>query len=231
MDFGEYNSKHFLVVIDAYSKWPEVRHMSSTSAPRLVEVLEEIFAFHGFPRLVVSDNGPQFVSHELQEYLAAHYILHHRSAPYHPATNGLAEGMVKNVKQWLRKQGPCSSFISSLVNFLRTYHNVPHTTTGHSPAELIFGWMPHTHLSMLLPSMAERVKARLQPLENLLPPCQFKQGESVWVHDYPPNAVCKWTKAVTESVDGPLTYSVLLDMVIPGKYMLIILQSVQTYQH
>ena len=170
MDFGEYNSKHFLVVIDAYSKWPEVRYMSSTSASRLVEILEEIFAFHGFPRLVVSDNGPQFISHELQEYLTAHRILHHRSAPYHPATNGLAEGMVKNVKQWLRKQVSCSSFTSSLANFLHAYRNVPHTSTGHSPAELIFGRMPRTHLSMLLPSTAERVKAGLQPSENLLPP-------------------------------------------------------------
>ena len=111
MDLVKYNSKHFLVVIDAYSKWPEVRYMSSTSAPHLVKILEEIFAFHGFPRLVVSDNGPQFVSHELQEYLTAHQILHHRSAPYHPATNGLAEGMVKNIKQWLRKQVSCMLFI------------------------------------------------------------------------------------------------------------------------
>ena len=179
MDFGEYNSKYFLVVIDAYSKWPEVHHISSTSATRLVEVLEEIFAFHGFPRLIVSDNEPQFVSRELQEYLAKHLILHHRSAPYPPATNGLAEGMVKNVKQWLWKQVSCPSFNSSLVNFLHTYRNVPHTATGHSPAELLFGRIPWTHLSMLLPSMAERVKASLQPLENLLPPRQFKQGKSV----------------------------------------------------
>ena len=44
MDFGE----RFLVVIDAYSKWPEVCYMSSMSATHLVEILEEIFAFHGF---------------------------------------------------------------------------------------------------------------------------------------------------------------------------------------
>ena len=211
MDFGEYNSKHFLVVIDAYSKWPEVRLMSSTSASCLVGVLKDIFACHGFPRLVVSDNGPQFVSHELREYLTAHHILHHRSAPYHPATNGLAEGMVKILKQWLRKQASCPSINSNLADFLFTYRNVPHTTTGHSPAELIFGGMPRTHLSMLLPSTAERVKASLQPPENRLPPRKFKQGQSVWVRDYRPNAVHKWIKAVIESVNGPLNYNVLLD--------------------
>ena len=96
---------------------------------------------------------------------------------------------------------------------MRTYQNVPHTSTGHSPAELIFGRMPRTHLSMLLPSTAERVKAGLQPSENLLPPHQFKKGEDVWVRDYQPNhdAIYKWTKAVIESVDGPLNYSVVLD--------------------
>ena len=67
---------------------------------------------------------------------------------------------------------------------------------------------------MLLPSMAESVKASLQPPENLLLPCQFKQGESVWVRDNRPNTVQKWTKAVIESVDGPLNYSVLLDNVL-----------------
>ena len=199
MDFGEYNGKHFLVVIDAYSKWPEIRHMSSTSASCLVGVLKDIFAFHGFPRLVVSDNGPQFVSHELREYITAHHILHHRSAPYHPATNWLAEGMVKNVKQWLR--------VPASLNFC--------LPTGMcltlQQAEMIFGRMPRTHLSMLLPSAAERVKASLQPPENLLPPRHFKLGDSVWVRDYRPNAVHKWIRAVIKSVDGPLSYSVLLD--------------------
>ena len=185
--------------------------MSSTSASCLVGVLKDIFACHCFPRLVVSDNGPQFVSHELREYFTANHILHHRSAPYHPATNGLVEEMVKIVKQWLRKQVSYLSINSNLAEFLFTYRNVPHTTTGHSPAELIFGRMPRTHLSMLLPSTAERVKASLQPPENLLPPRKFKQGESVWVRDYRPNAVHKWIKAVIESVNGPPNYSVLLD--------------------
>ena len=28
----------------------------------------------------------------------------------------------------------------------------------------------------------------------------------MWVRDYRPNAICKWTKAVIESVDGSLNY-------------------------
>ena len=140
IDFGEWHKRHFLVVVDAYSKWPEVRYMSSTTACHTVEVLKEIFATHGYPHLLVSDNGPQLTADHLESYLLNHHVLHHRSAPYHPATNGLAENMVKNVKQWLDKQGGGSSFTSMLSDFLRTYRNVPHTTTGRSPAELIFAY-------------------------------------------------------------------------------------------
>ena len=40
LDFGEWNQKHFIVVVDAFSKWPEVQHMpSSTTAGRTIEVL------------------------------------------------------------------------------------------------------------------------------------------------------------------------------------------------
>ena len=90
--------------------------MLSTSASCLVGVLKDIFACHCFPRLVVSDYGPKFVSHELREYFTAYHILHHHSAPYHPETNGLVEGMVKIVKQWLRKQVSYLSINSNLVS-------------------------------------------------------------------------------------------------------------------
>ena len=64
MDFGEWNKRHFLVMVDAYSKWPEVRATSSTTAHCTSEMLQEIFATHGFPRILVSDNGPQFIARE-----------------------------------------------------------------------------------------------------------------------------------------------------------------------
>ena len=91
IDFGEWHGRHFLVVVDAYSKWPEVRYMSSTTAPHKIEVLKDIFATHGYPRLLVSDNGPQLTANHLENYLLSHHVLHHKSAPYHPATYGLAE--------------------------------------------------------------------------------------------------------------------------------------------
>ena len=63
----------------------------------------------------------------IPEYLACNGILHRKSAPYHPATNGLAKNMVKNVKQWLSKPSCGVEFECALSAFLRTYRNVPHS--------------------------------------------------------------------------------------------------------
>ena len=74
VDFGEWGKHHFLVVVDAYSKWPEIRHMSSTTAHHTVEVLLDIFSTHAYPRLLVSDNGPQLTADYLESYLRSHHL-------------------------------------------------------------------------------------------------------------------------------------------------------------
>ena len=78
--------------------------MSSTTAERTITELRKLFATHGLPTEVVTDNGPQFTSHnqEFEVFLKANGIQHYRSAPYHPATNGEAERYVQTFKQAMR---------------------------------------------------------------------------------------------------------------------------------
>ena len=92
--------------------------------------------------------------------------------------------MVKNVKQWLTKQGGGVQFGVALSEFLRTYRNVPHSTTGRSPAQIVFGRALCTRLSFVLPCMCERVKEQLQPQEGLSIPQVFSQGAGVWIRDF-----------------------------------------------
>jgi len=47
VDFGEWNKTSFLVLVDVFSKWPEVKWMSSISTQKTIEVLNDIFATHG----------------------------------------------------------------------------------------------------------------------------------------------------------------------------------------
>ena len=86
--------KSFLIAVDAHSKWPEVIPMSTTTAEKTVSELRKLFATHGLPEQIVSDNGAQFTSQHFEEFMKLNGIKHIRSAPYHPATNGEAERFV-----------------------------------------------------------------------------------------------------------------------------------------
>ena len=52
----------FLVVVDAYSKWMEVRPVKSATSTATISQLRAIFATHGIPELLVSDNGSAFTT-------------------------------------------------------------------------------------------------------------------------------------------------------------------------
>mgnify|MGYP001799975155 CR=1 FL=1 len=64
----------YLVAVDAYTRWPEVKIMPSTTSTKTIEALREIFATHGLPAQLVIDNGPQFASKEFVSFLKANGI-------------------------------------------------------------------------------------------------------------------------------------------------------------
>ena len=103
MDHAQFGKHILLVAIDAYSKWQEVHIVPSTSAQPTIDKLRMIFVTHGLPLTLVTDNGTPFQSAEFQRFMTANGINHCHVPPYHPSSNGLAENMVKTVKQSLSK--------------------------------------------------------------------------------------------------------------------------------
>lgn len=65
VDFaGPFEGKIFFIVVDSHSKWVEVRLVKTTSAAEVIRSLRELFATHGVPDVLVSDNGAAFTSAE-----------------------------------------------------------------------------------------------------------------------------------------------------------------------
>ncbi len=93
----------FLVIIDAHSKWIEVFPTSGSTSVIVIEHLRTLFAQFGLLETIVSDNGSCFMSEEFSSFLLANGIKHIISAPYHPASNGLAERAVQIVKKGLEE--------------------------------------------------------------------------------------------------------------------------------
>ena len=96
VDFATHQSNHYLIVVDAHSKWPEViGPMNTTTAEATTNAMRSIFARYGLPNQVVSDNGPLFHSAEYKEFLQQNGIQRILVSPYHPSSNSLAERFVQ----------------------------------------------------------------------------------------------------------------------------------------
>lgn len=99
LDFaGPFQGKMFLVIIDAYSKWIECKIMNSITSHNTIETLTTIFARHGLPDCVMTDNGTSFTRYEFQSFMKNNGIRHLKSAPFKPASNDQAERAVQVVK-------------------------------------------------------------------------------------------------------------------------------------
>ena len=190
VDFaGPVEGKMFMVVVDAFSKWPEVTIMPSTTTQMTIEQLRDnIFARWGIPSVVVTDNDPQFLAQEFEWFMKLNSIKHYKSSPYHPATNGLAERFVQTLKRALRvsRKEP-RTLQHRLANFLLTYRNSRHASTEVSPATLMINRDVRSRLHLLRPDLlgtvmraaTRQVMDRSAAVERA-----FSLGERVVVRDY-----------------------------------------------
>ena len=100
---GPFLGKMFLIVVDAQSKWMDVVIVPSTASQCTITALHTIFATHGLPEIIVLDNGGAFTSELFQAFTKQNGIRHVRSAPYHPASNGLVERAVQTFKEAMKR--------------------------------------------------------------------------------------------------------------------------------
>ena len=135
---GPFMGKMFLIVVDTHSKWMEVQMVSTATSQTTIEKLRTMFATHGLPETLVTDNGSDFTSAEFEEFTRQNGIRHLRSVPYHPASNGLAERAVQTFKSGMKKL-TSGSIESKLSRFLFAYRLTPQSTTGLPPAVMLMG--------------------------------------------------------------------------------------------
>lgn len=184
IDFaGPFYGKVWLIVVDAYTKWIEIASMDSTTTDRTTAVLSRIFERHGLPRTVVSDNGPQFRSEQFAEYLRERGITHITSAPYHPASNGEAERAVQSFKRGVRRvmASEGCAVLQAVREWLWGYRTSVHSTTGVTPAELLYGRRVRTELSQLQKVEWKQNPARRSEIDGT----GFPEGSLVWAERPP----------------------------------------------
>jgi transposase InsO family protein len=204
---GPMHGYYFLVIVDATTKWAEIYKTKSITSATTIQFLRSAFSRFGIPVTVVSDNAPNFTSSEFIGYLESMGIRHVTTAVYSPYSNGAAERMVRTFKEGMRhlKGEDVQKFIEQ---FLFRYRVTPHTTTGRSPAELMFGRKARTIFDLLHPAgdVKAKVQAKqLQMSQRVKPrPEIFAPGEHVIVKMFGRGP--KWQSAVITKPLGAVMY-------------------------
>eukprot|EP00079_Xenopus_tropicalis_P023325 XP_012815654.2 PREDICTED: LOW QUALITY PROTEIN: uncharacterized protein K02A2.6-like [Xenopus tropicalis] len=151
---GPFQGQTFFLVVDSFSKWLEVVSVASATTHAVIQVLRKLFATHGLPDTIVSDNGAQFTSADFRAFMESNLIRHVTTAPFHhPSSNGQAERMVQTTKDALKRIID-GDWNYRLAKFLLQQHITPSTSTGCSPAELLMNRHLKTCLDRLHPDLA-----------------------------------------------------------------------------
>ena len=102
-DLFWWNNTNYLLVVDKCSNFPETCRLPNTHSSTVIQHTKSIFARYGIPEVVISDNGPQYASHEYEEFANTWDFRHNTSSAAYPQSNGLAERTVQTVKNLLEK--------------------------------------------------------------------------------------------------------------------------------
>ena len=129
-----------LVVIYERSRYPAIEVVTSTSAKSTILALTKIFAIHGIPEQIKSDNGPPFQSEDFKRFCEGQGIHHRKISPLWPEANGLVENFMKSVGKIPKiAHSSGQDWVRQLFTFVGHYRAVPHPSTGKSPNKVIFG--------------------------------------------------------------------------------------------
>lgn len=138
-----------LVVIDYYSRFFEVCEMNSITAESTIQELRTIFSRFGVPITLTADNAPQLSEdcEEFSTFCQSYGIKLINTVPYWPQMNGEVERQNRTILKRLQiSQELGQDWRVELQRFLLTYRASIHSTTGRSPAELMFGRKIRTKL-------------------------------------------------------------------------------------
>ena len=138
-EYCKLKGTNYIAVVDYFSRYVEVKSLTSTTAATVVVALKSIFSRHGVPVILMTDNGPQFNCKEMAEFGELYGFHHHTSSPHYPQANGQEERAVRTVKGLLKQSAdPYMALLS--------YRATPLPFCGLSPAELLMGRRICDHL-------------------------------------------------------------------------------------
>ena len=134
-------NKYILSVIDYYTKYAEAVALPNQEAVPVARALEDIFARHGMPSVLLMDQGSNFESKVMKSLCEMFGIEKRRTTAYHPQTDGLCErfnGILKSLLR-MRVNKDKNDWDEQLPHALLAYRSSTQSSTGVTPFEMLYG--------------------------------------------------------------------------------------------
>lgn len=134
-------NRYVLTLIDFATRYPDAVALPAIDAVHIAEALIEIFSRIGLPKEIVTDQGASFTSELMNEVSRLLSVKMLKTTPYHAMANGLVEKFNGTLKTMLKRmcQERPRSWDRYLAPLLFAYREVPQTSLGFSPFQLIYG--------------------------------------------------------------------------------------------
>ena len=92
-----------LVMIDVCSKFVWLRPLRSTTNAEVAQNLWAVFSDFGFPKIIQSDNGPEFIGKTITELCRLSCIKKRLITPYNPRADGGVERSIRDIATMINK--------------------------------------------------------------------------------------------------------------------------------
>ncbi len=170
---GPDGHQHVLVIIDNFSRWVELAPTHSTDAATCAEILlERVFARHGIPERLHSDNGSQFVNQTIASLTKTLRVKHTRISAYVPEQNGIVERVNASIMTHLRcilasveEYEDWSKYIP-VVQFI--VNTSVHSATGVTPHSVLYGDHIRPHRGLLPRLLGEEARPEATPMHEFV---------------------------------------------------------------
>lgn len=134
----------FLTVIDQFSKFGQIYHLSNSNSIEITNSLLKYFATYTVPKQIIVDQGTEFNNNLIKELLKLHKIKIHMICVDNPKSNSPVERFNSTIIEHLRifKNRPefeKESLLNKISYALIAYNNSIHSVTKKTPQEILFG--------------------------------------------------------------------------------------------
>jgi hypothetical protein len=198
-----------LVAVDHFTRWIEAYPLMDQTAATCADALyNNMFTRFGCPRILHSDNAPNFSSEIIKELCTMMGTKKTSTAPYSPQSNAFVERANRTILSALRSKlvnllGNRTDWDQLIPDILMAYRATPHSRTKETPNMMMLGRqvrLPCTPVSTTETAVPQYIHQKVKNMrsvhqafrntlttedggDKILLNKQYKEGQLVWISE------------------------------------------------